>query len=85
MEAEKLIAMANQIAAYFKVYPEADAVTGVRDHIVAFWTPGMRRTLVAHLDESTTGVEHLVVTAMMTRKEGESPIKKEVEGPRPAW
>jgi hypothetical protein len=61
MEADKLVAMANQIA--------------------TFWTPGMRRTLEARVQDNPAGVESLVVGAITTRPRGESPIKKETEGP----
>lgn len=43
MQTEKLVQMANQIAAYFAVYPEERARQGVLDHINAFWEPRMRR------------------------------------------
>ena len=43
MNHEKLVRMANQIADFFKSYPEEQAQAGIRDHIVAYWTPGMRR------------------------------------------
>jgi formate dehydrogenase subunit delta len=81
MEADKLVAMANQIATFFRSYPETDAMRGIHDHIVAFWTPGMRRTLEARLQDNPAGVESLVVGAITTRPRGESPIKKETEGP----
>jgi formate dehydrogenase subunit delta len=82
MDPEKLVFMANQIAGFFKAYPEEDAVIGVRDHIKSFWTPGMRRTLQTRLQGDASGLEHLVVVAMtQKRPEGESPIKKEVQGP----
>jgi formate dehydrogenase subunit delta len=82
MDAEKLVSMANQIAAFFKAYPEEDAVIGVRDHIASFWTPGMRRTLEYRVQGDPSGLEHLVVVAMTRpRPVGESPIKKEVQGP----
>lgn len=44
---EKLIYMANQIAAFFAAQGEARAVPGIADHIQNFWTPQMRQTLVA--------------------------------------
>jgi formate dehydrogenase subunit delta len=84
------VLMANQIAGYFKAYPEDDAVAGISDHIKSFWTPGMRRTLTAHLDRHPDGAEQLVVRAMLGQvaaepvgehAEGESPIRKEVKGP----
>lgn len=47
MLSEDLIRMANQIAHFFAVYPEADAVEGVRDHLAKFWDRAMREELLA--------------------------------------
>ena len=45
MEAEELIRMVNQIAAFFEPYPETEAVHGIAEHIEKFWEPRMRRQL----------------------------------------
>jgi formate dehydrogenase subunit delta len=82
MEDEKLVAMANQIASYFRAYPDDEAVAGIKDHIVAFWTPGMRRTLRAHIDAGAADLEPLVTEAFATKHPAaESPIMKETSGP----
>lgn len=47
MQSDDLVRMANQIAQFFSAYPEEDAVEGVRDHLVKFWPPSMRKELVA--------------------------------------
>jgi formate dehydrogenase subunit delta len=50
MDVERLVAMANDIAAFFD--SEADkaiAVEGVRFHISRYWEPRMRREIIAHL------------------------------------
>jgi formate dehydrogenase subunit delta len=75
--------MANQIAAFFRAYPEEDAVVGVGDHIRAFWTPGMRAALGERIAQHPDGVERLVILAMTRAAPatGESPILKETEGP----
>jgi formate dehydrogenase subunit delta len=39
--------MANQIAAFFAAYPEAEGVAGVEEHLLKFWDPLMRRELLA--------------------------------------
>ena len=83
MSQDRLVPMANQIATFFRAYPEADAVVGVGEHIRAFWTPGMCTALSERIAHDPAGVERLVVLAM-TRPapaEGESPILKETEGP----
>ncbi|MCA0377356.1 MAG: formate dehydrogenase subunit delta [Gemmatimonadetes bacterium] len=46
MQTDDVVRMANQIAEFFAIYPEADAVEGVRDHLEKFWTPAMRKELV---------------------------------------
>ena len=52
MEVQQLIHMANRIGEFFQAFPEhAEAVHGVAEHIQKFWTPDMRRVLVASLDE----------------------------------
>lgn len=48
MNDQKMVHMANQIAAYFSAYPEQRARDGVRDHIRKFWPPAMRSQLVAY-------------------------------------
>lgn len=42
-----VLRMANQIAAFFAPYPEADAVAGVLDHFEKFWAPSQRKELLA--------------------------------------
>ena len=51
-EPEKLVKMANQIGDFFKSYPEATAVEGVREHIAKFWNRKMRDEFFAHLDQT---------------------------------
>lgn len=52
MSNDSLVKMANQIAHYFDSEPNrALAVQGVRQHLQSFWTPSMRRQLLAWIDE----------------------------------
>jgi formate dehydrogenase subunit delta len=47
MQAEKLVRMANQIAANFEYGPDKDkAVEGTVDHLRRFWNPLMRKEIV---------------------------------------
>jgi formate dehydrogenase subunit delta len=80
---EKLIRMANQIAAFFKPYPHAQAVAGVHDHIRAFWTPRMRSHLLAYCEQEKRDLDPLVSEAMRSASGGiaRSPTAKESEGP----
>ncbi|HEF4758635.1 TPA: formate dehydrogenase subunit delta [Pseudomonas putida] len=48
MSTANLIKMANQIAQYFASEPDRQlAVQGVRNHLQMYWTPGMRKELLA--------------------------------------
>jgi formate dehydrogenase subunit delta len=78
---EKLIRMANQIAGFFRSYPEDNALAGIHDHLVAFWTPGMRDAIQAHALQDGTGLDPLVLKALRTDQTGASPIEKEIAGP----
>ena len=45
MDNRELIRMANQIADFYKPYPQDEAVAGIADHIRSFWEPRMRKAL----------------------------------------
>jgi formate dehydrogenase subunit delta len=45
--AQKLVMMANQIAAFFASQGEAKAVPAIADHLKKFWDPEMRRRFLA--------------------------------------
>jgi formate dehydrogenase subunit delta len=48
MSTDNLIKMVNQIAQYFASEPDPQlAVLGVRNHLQMYWTPGMRKELLA--------------------------------------
>ncbi len=83
MAEDRLVPMANQIATFFRAYPEAEAVAGIGEHIRAFWTPAMRQALRARIAASSEGVDRLVVLATVkpATSGAESPIMKETEGP----
>lgn len=52
MKPERLVDMANDIAAYFQAEPDhAAAVEGMVLHLQRFWEPGMRVRIVRHLRE----------------------------------
>jgi formate dehydrogenase subunit delta len=79
--ADKLIRMANQIATFFRSYPDDEASAGIHDHIVAFWTPRMRSTLVALSQADPARLDRLVIKAMGHFTAAESPIEKTTAGP----
>jgi formate dehydrogenase subunit delta len=81
MTTEKLIRMANQIASFFRPYPEDQAVKGIHDHLTAFWTPGMRAELMADIGQGDDRLDPLVTKALLQFQKGKSPIEKEIAGP----
>jgi formate dehydrogenase subunit delta len=46
---EKLAAMANQIAGYFRTQP-GDQAAAIAHHLARFWTREMCATLLAHVE-----------------------------------
>ena len=78
---EKLVRMANQIASFFRAYPHEQAVAGIHDHIVAFWTPTMRSDLTEHISDGARGADPLVIEALHALTTGTSPARKETAGP----
>jgi formate dehydrogenase subunit delta len=78
---EKLARMANQIADYFRLYPEERAVAGVKEHIEAFWTRRMRAELSAYAASGGQGLSPLVMKAISGRTDAEAPTAKVLEGP----
>ena len=60
---EKLVRMANQIAAFFHSRPREEGVAGVAEHINKFWEPRMRRQFFELLDSGDKGFDELVMVA----------------------
>ena len=61
--ADKLVAMANQIATFFDTQP-GDPALGIAKHINEFWEPRMREGLLAHAATSTAGLSPSVIAAL---------------------
>ena len=60
---DKLVRMANQIAAFFNgAGPEA-AVKDAAEHINKFWEPHMRQALFAHLDRGGENLDPTIIKA----------------------
>ena len=58
MRVDRLVAMANDIAAFFNSEPDTnDAAKGVANHVKRFWDPRMRREIVAHYLEGGEGLD----------------------------
>jgi formate dehydrogenase subunit delta len=50
VDIERLVSMANDIAAFFDAEPDKTvAVEGVRFHISRFWEARMRRAIIEHV------------------------------------
>jgi formate dehydrogenase subunit delta len=50
---DKLVKMANEIAAFFAAEPDPGArLAGVAGHLKRFWDPRMRRQLLRYVDEA---------------------------------
>ncbi len=71
MSPDKLAHMANQIGRFFASQKREDAVAGIADHIVKFWDPRMRRTILAHLDDAAAPLDPLVHEAIARLKDHE--------------
>jgi formate dehydrogenase subunit delta len=60
---ETLVRMANQIADFFKIQPEQEAVAGTADHIRKFWDPRMRKMMAEHLSHGGKGLSPIALQA----------------------
>ncbi|WDS37167.1 formate dehydrogenase subunit delta [Pseudoxanthomonas sp.] len=61
----RLVEMANDIAAYFEAESDqAVGVEGVRQHLVRFWEPGMRRKLLRYVRDGGGGLKPLAHAAV---------------------
>jgi len=67
MSTANLIKMANQIAQYFTSEPDQQlGVLGVRNHLQMYWTPGMRKELLAWQTEHQGADLHPLVQAAVS-------------------
>lgn len=60
---DTLVRMANQIADFFHIQPEQEAVAGTADHIKKFWDPRMRTMMAAHLERGGAGLNPIALKA----------------------
>jgi formate dehydrogenase subunit delta len=68
MDVQRLIAMANDIAAFFETEDEATAAEGVRTHLVKFWEPRMRRQILEHARAGGAGLCHTALEGVRLLK-----------------
>ena len=65
----KLAYMANQIARFFAAQPGDGGAAATRDHLVSFWTPAMRRAIVAHVAAGGVDLSPTAAKAVSMLKE----------------
>jgi formate dehydrogenase subunit delta len=63
MSPDKMIHMANQIAAFFESRADAEARAEMARHFSDFWEPRMRRQLFDHIAAGGTGLHPRVIDA----------------------
>lgn len=68
MTDEKMIRMANQIAAFFNSQP-TDATKEVANHLVRFWEARMKSQLYAYVDAGGQDLNESVVSAVALMRE----------------
>ena len=65
MDIERLVAMANDIAAFFDAEPDKTvAAEGVRFHISRFWESRMRQAIIEHVRKGGAGLTPTARTAV---------------------
>jgi len=66
MQVEKLVRMANQIAANFDYGPDKQkAVAGVVDHLQRFWSPLMRQEIAGYDDSGDIQLSEVAKQAVV--------------------
>ena len=76
---ERLIVMANQIAAFFAPYPAARRAEGIRNHLRTYWDPRMRQDLIDYVAAGGNGLSPYVNDGVGLLVNGED--KKGYYGP----
>jgi formate dehydrogenase subunit delta len=65
MDVQRLVNMANDIAAFFDSEPDKSvAAEGVRVHLQKFWEPRMRREIIAHVEKGGAGLSPTACSAV---------------------
>ena len=75
MDRTRLVHKANQIADYFKAYPEDEAVAAVANHIQQFWDPRMRAQLALHVGTGGKGLEQISLAAALSLRQNDAASK----------
>lgn len=64
MEADRLVAMANQIGRFFASQRRPDTAEQIAEHLRQFWDPRMRSAIWAHLELGGNGLDPVVQDAV---------------------
>lgn len=73
MNTQKLVRMANQIAANFDYGGDrAKQVAGVVDHLTRFWTPDMKAQIIERAAQGDCGLTELAADAVAALSEQRS-------------
>lgn len=65
MRVERLVAMANDIGAFFGADPDKiEAARNIANHIKRFWDPRMRREIVEHSRHGGHGLDEVARSAI---------------------
>jgi len=64
LNTQKLVKMANHIADNFYVGDDDVAVAGTLDHITRFWSIEMKKQMVAHFRDGSTGLNDIAEAAV---------------------
>jgi formate dehydrogenase subunit delta len=77
-----LVQMANDIGNFFRSEPEhKEAVAGIVNHISKYWTPRMRKKLLAHVAQhGAGGLDELPREAVEVLSRNGGPLPKEPPG-----
>jgi formate dehydrogenase subunit delta len=59
MDPEHLVAMANEIAAFFAGEDPQTAAASVANHLRRYWDPRMRRQIVEHASDGGEGLSQV--------------------------
>ena len=67
---DKLVRMANQIGDFYAAMPEKEATAGAASHLRMYWTPKMRREIIAFADQGHAGLNPTAARAVEALKQG---------------
>jgi formate dehydrogenase subunit delta len=75
MNVDRLVTMANDIAAFFAAEPDtAVAAAGVANHLTRFWDPRMRRQIVEHYRAGGGGLSEVAAAGVAQLLKGSGVI-----------